>query len=1356
MEEIKILHCADMHVKLRDNDNSVSILSNFNEIKNKLIETKADIFVFAGDLFDFAIVNEIERKLAFIFLSEILQISTLKEFVFMCGNHDILSERKNYEILNGTNTFDSFNSFVETLAPEYSSKITYLKKQGYYNSKFSNKIGWISYSLEDGMSNGNNIDWENVDNNKYNISIFHDIIRDYIDETKLPVRKDKVKNLPYIDDFNTKLILAGDIHKNWTKIVNDKKFVYPGSTNQVNFGEKSLIKIRKNSQIFYADEKFLKLHTLKISDINNVEIITEDIELTKFLSYVEIDINSNKFVNNYIDDIKKLFTKKLIGKTKTIIKLRLSSTYAKFEVKILEELNQLINENLYPGSSYKIITTYDKFSVNKFDESILINDDSEDEEFNFNMDDLKLSNEKLINLFDKTLNKQIEIIKKNIDDEELTNEILDNIKSLFSEQIELSISAKPTYNILLNSIETTGFMGVEKNLINLDVPGLTKINGTNGIGKTTLFNMIRFTIDGVVFENLKSNQKKLNNLLVFNDKNINQDNIITRLICTINNTKISITRVVNRKWKNNVSDNDKSSINWKNYISEVKSTIKVIIFGKNEEKTYTGDEAEELIKVWFGDVTQTILILNQFKILNLLNLSSDKLQQLVLDYIGIDYLKLLEERLPYIKENYNLKKPDSNLEQLKKDFLDLINNKNNGSKILNKLNIELSEENNNLEILEKNLKKTNDELIQLGNIPNLIEKCNNELLINESLINSFVTKKLIEIPEWNKEKPEKYDSSILDKKINDNTNLLLNKHKQILLFQEEKESLQNNLISNLKLEKDEIPNKLKENFDNFINIYQNKINTSKQIIDNNYTELNNYFDDILLKLKNKLSEEQTKSNNLAFDKNQIKIKIDKIIDDLKSGVCSECGKPFGDDFEEHSKNLNKQKSLLEIEQTNISKLYLDQLNNNKKIEELITEYTNNHKFIKDKKLSGNFNDENFGKYSIICETIKYENIYNFDNNIFMELSKYNYKYFENHSIIELHNLFVEIKKLSELNILIDNKIENILKSDILKIEDIKLKECLKNINIINSDIEILNNLIETDKEIINSKNQNYLKLLEEYNNEFNGYTIKLNEINKENIEINNHNNSLVTLKSKQADLKLELSNYNLNLENYNKLIDSKNNDEIIISSLKIEIKNIQSKINGLQFELSELETNYMKIEESINKWHVYKRDLMIYQTYEKLIINDFPDIIFEYYRQYLNNVLNILLKDLNFKLYWDKTGDLFMVEIDSGYTTYRPVQLVSGMQTAFLGLSLIYTIHMLNVKNNISHIFIDELSGAFNTGKELIKKEDIINYQEQFVLLINKFTEKNIWIIDHNIQNMFETQTIEVVKGENGGKYLIL
>ena len=77
------------------------------------------------------------------------------------------------------------------------------------------------------------------------------------------------------------------------------------------------------------------------------------------------------------------------------------------------------------------------------------------------------------------------------------------------------------------------------------------------------------------------------------------------------------------------------------------------------------------------------------------------------------------------------------------------------------------------------------------------------------------------------------------------------------------------------------------------------------------------------------------------------------------------------------------------------------------------------------------------------------------------------------------------------------------------------------------------------------------------------------------------------------------------------------------------------------------------------------------------------------------NKLNILLEGLDFRLYWNNDSNLYLTKFsknENGNTEliYLPVKLASGMQTTFLGLSLIYSFHLLNIKNSLSHIFIDE------------------------------------------------------------------
>ena len=91
------------------------------------------------------------------------------------------------------------------------------------------------------------------------------------------------------------------------------------------------------------------------------------------------------------------------------------------------------------------------------------------------------------------------------------------------------------------------------------------------------------------------------------------------------------------------------------------------------------------------------------------------------------------------------------------------------------------------------------------------------------------------------------------------------------------------------------------------------------------------------------------------------------------------------------------------------------------------------------------------------------------------------------------------------------------------------------------------------------------------------------------------------------------------------------------------------------------------------------------------------------------------------------------------------------METCFLGLSLIYTMHLLNVKNTVSHLFIDEISGTLNDGKGL--SYEALNFKEILVQLLNKFKDKSIFIIDHSIENLYETLTYEVKSIGTGSTY---
>lgn len=1372
MLEINILHAADQHVKQKEEDNLISIVSNLNNIKDKLIETKSEIFLFAGDLFDTATPNEVERKLVYKFIAEILQIETLKEFVFMNGNHDILSDRKNYELLKGNNSFNSLNEFIATLAPELANKLTYLKEQRQYISKCSNRLSWIPYSLEDGMSNGNNINWELIENNlqtspSYPITIFHDIVRDYVEDSKLPVRKDKLQHLPYVKDFKTDLILSGDIHKNYTKISDGKTFIYPGSTNQVSFSEKTSIKIRKNSTIFRADEKCLKHHKLTFASPDTIKPtrVTTDLILDCQLSYVEVDLNSNRVVSTFLKDIEKFLNVAQFGLKQTYIKMRLSANYAKHEVEIFKLINSICSVRCeQAGSSYKIITSYDKFSVMNTEENqedlLVANEDEDDSDgdFNFNIDDLKLTTEKLNVLFNKTLDKQLDYLKKELGDDELVTEVYANIQSVFSEQIELFLSAIPNFNIVLESVETNGFMNLERNTINLLIPGITKINGTNGIGKTTLLNLIRYIIKGVVFDGLKANQKKQNTLLIFNDKNINQNIVSTRMFTKINGTQVAITRIATRKWKNNTTDEQKAGLDWKTFVSEVTSSLKLDVMTKEGQKTFTGDEAELMLSKWFGDVT-SILILNQFRILSLLNLQSDKLQQMVLDYIGIDYLNLLKENLPAIKNNYNLKRPEVNLDLLKSEYSRLHGLKSDGfNKQEEKTNL-IGDTKLSISTFNSNIEKTNESLVNMGNIPNLIEVATNDITTKQDSINNFVIKPLLDIPVWTETKPEGTDWTEHDKLMSENLSTV-EKYKTLI---EDKKTqigdLQDKLVNELKLSKVNYPTEISNLFSKVAETYLPKINSAKEQIQKDYNILQTTFNNIVESLKSKHTDKKIEIATILTDKKVLTDRNTAIDTELESGVCEKCERPFGEDFDAHKIVLENEKKDNLIKIDNLIILHTEAVNSLENISNFVELYTEYHTKSLNQDLKYFTQIENFEKFAqrpLITVVIEQETALKYIVDIYNNLSTNNLEYFKDTHDLELQQLHDSVSKYVDLINNIDNDIEAILKLNVKEINNDALVDLIVDLSGTQGLLEKIEKTIETNKTHKESTNKTYIELLDSYNDRYSKHVTSLNSVNASNTEINNHNNGLESLKTNLSNAKLILIEHQNKLSEYTQLTNT-------LASLKLDLKTeteiletLQTDLSTLTKELSDVDNKIEKNNTDLQAWVIYKRDTLIYSIYDKLINKEFPDIIFEYYRQYLNNSLNVLLRDMNFKLYWDKTGDLYMVEITAGFTTYRPVQLVSGMQTSFLGLSLIYAIHMLNVKNNISHIFIDELSGAFNTGKELTDKTNIINYQEQFVLLINKFTEKNVWIIDHNISNMFETQTMEVVAGENGGKYITL
>jgi energy-coupling factor transporter ATP-binding protein EcfA2 len=123
-------------------------------------------------------------------------------------------------------------------------------------------------------------------------------------------------------------------------------------------------------------------------------------------------------------------------------------------------------------------------------------------------------------------------------------------------------------------------MALGPNEIKLDIPGLTRIVGNNGIGKTTLFNLLRWIIKGYVLEGLPKNTKKENLLLIFNVELPEKDFIINTLYLKVNDITVEIERNAKRTWKKSATLENKKSLNWKTFIDTVTSNLTLRIYPK--------------------------------------------------------------------------------------------------------------------------------------------------------------------------------------------------------------------------------------------------------------------------------------------------------------------------------------------------------------------------------------------------------------------------------------------------------------------------------------------------------------------------------------------------------------------------------------------------------------------------------------------------------------------------------------------------------------------------------------------------------------------------------------------------------
>jgi hypothetical protein len=1361
MEPYRILHMADLQVQVREIDLGPQYVSVLEEIEAYLTDMNIEVYLIPGDLAEYAASNDAEKKIIYSHISRALAIPTVLEVVVMNGNHDLHDTRRMLESIRSNNAMDTFRQFVQDLDPKLSKKLIYLKDQKVYRSAMPG-LSWVSYSLEGGRSNGSNLDKSLIPTDGLAISVYHDILKEYVDETKLPVKKEKYDHLASVEDFATPLVLAGDIHENWScwSLDGSREFIYPGSPIQRNFGEGAYFRIRKSFKEQLAAEKVVKLIT-----VTGSKYATEDLPLGNYTSYVTIDMTTSVAVDNFMFQLESILgVDGIWGLQRTFIKFKMSTSYTMHEMSIVRAANEAAAKRV---GETKVDVSYDKFVLADSNEVKLAESEEELEEGDaMSMDRLILDNNQLATLFAQVLENQREAIAKEFADEAEIKSIMESVAALFAEQLSFSMNSTPNYAVELDSMECNCFMALGKNKIDLNIPGLTRITGTNGIGKTTLYNMMRWVLKNEIMENMPKNTKVKNALHIFNDNLPEIDTALTRLTFRANGTKVQASRWATRTWKSNTTPGDKAGRKWKNFVTGVNQGLKLQVFKEGVVSTEKiGDEAQLLLDRWFGKVPSTIMILNQQKILSMLNMPANELTQLVLDYIGVDYLNALESNLSSVKDQYDIAKPKSTKEQLRRAILTCDDERAALNDRLKAVSERLAKEREMLKTKQLHISYDRKYQLEMGNIPKLIEEQKAVVGETEEGITSFEEQEKAVEPTLSAVEPVHEDTKDADKieieRLGDEM------HK----INEEKAAKQ--------LENEQVWIDL----ENSIN---EKINEKHSLIDGEFAAISREYGekqialqdrciemalDISAAINKKFGELTAKEIEAGHELDSAREALRAIKErdaaarsQLENGVCSECKRPMVEDpehwkirSEELVAEIAENKPKIEKAAQDIVPLY----EKHEAIRKFVSDYSTMSEMIAELDynkvaashrsysteitgIAGNLRivrDELGECLDIIAKAEKKELSEHVKNAAIPKLRE---------EASALSPVLAASLRKSPIALGAADKAKDYAEQ-LKKIDDNDLSvTALEEVN------QTHYKAIQEVLRVATEKQNLYVKELKEYQEAVKAHNTELERIRQYNVKVEEHNRSLEAMRISLEVDRVRLEALEAKLPKWDEvaksLAEQLEEEAVMLESIS-ECALSEQKLTDEAVALDLKEAENLKLMDEYLAW---QRKTLIFNIYQKLIKKDFRDIIFNYYRTFLNGTLNILLEGLNFKLYWDESGDLYMVELKGGHAIYRPVQLVSGMETAFQGLALIYAIHLLNVKNSISTIFIDEISGQLNTGKELAKKENTKNYQEMLLVLLAKFDKKNVFIIDHNIEQMFETQTYQVVPGEKGSEYIVV
>lgn len=1281
MAHLSIWHSADIQIEVR---NHAQRYDEFDAMIEKLVKSAKnfDIAVLAGDLTEFATPNEIERKLLLKLVTELAQ--QVQEVVIIKGNHDIIQQQiRSTFVQNGIKK--TAPDALDILYPSFPNNVLLCTESKVYKSKVFD-LQYVVWNQKHKYEVDPKLKYNPLENDKIDpsmpaITLFHDCIKNAINFDGKPVRGSGDKP-DYM--FSTKLILAGDIHCPAIIEKDGQTFTYCSSPIERDFGEGD----------YYLNGRLIQHGTGK-HGYNTIEFDTETNEGK--VTFHKLDqyaiFQTLIFDRNFdIETFKQYYEPELCEKVR--IKIRIKEDYDRI-VNHLEDLLGIIKVR-NKDAEIRMETGKD------LDGSEVGTNAEIDTDALVSMDKIK---EIAAEFITKKVNSSRVISKEDKDP------VIKEIVEMLNKELEYFESSSNSLNVVPLHLNLSNFMALGDG-ISIDFKnGITKLSGSNGTGKSTVFNAIKWMWTDMVYPSQKANYKKENALILFNNKRPEIDTVYGQMVQLVNGDEMTITKTITRNWKKNVELEDKISENWQDYceMPTVECTVEY------QNKTYENEDALNFLSNIFpsmSDITRT-LFATAPSLFSIINTTTNELNDEILYNLGLNFFEALADRYDDLRSQImdKLSKPaysvgeysamiderNKQIEEVVKPLIEEIKNK-------------IAEQHQTIE----NLKKKKEELnASLYPVSASMVHVNKEKITEYRKSNSVLDEAIDERNAKIAEARQKYlDQDVANQLPNTESKL---KDARSMLdeaidtqAQYQKELV--NISENGSKRQNEILDEVREEVSTIKTAISDK-ELEKTKLENNKQNLQKEFEHSIEKLDNEYNTAVTK---LTHDKEMLLAKnsemqllisnLKKRNEQLENGdICPTCGRKHTEESWEYAnKEFFDNQSKIQAGESVIA-------SNNAKIEEIDASIKAAKEELKIKKQALIIAKEQ-GLTDIIVQIQLIDN----------EIAEYQ-------------------KKLTDLKQNTKEKIDNDV--TIKQLVDQRSATDMK-LNKLSADIASKRTVIaqlEQDIKVLKDIEQVYIKDIALWQEQISSYTDK---------------------KALQLKLVSELESKNKELESQLEHND-KVNDDIQQKNDQIEyveglLKTQTQKEVDAKVQLQSLENENRLDQENITAAIQYRIKDASLRIYKQIIgKNGLSTYIFSMVRPNLNAALNDMLSGLGFVLAFNDNNELKMIKLNDDKQIKQSVAFSSGMESTFLGLSLLYVLKTKNVAKRINILFIDEVTGALNDGSDL--SYEASNYQELFKNLLHKMKKQfNIFIIDHVIKNLDEDQRLEVVPTPDGAEIITI